>query len=296
MPALLLALHLVTGTLARPLMPADAPVVDPPMAAATRDAPPIEGQAPSAVRLLEAATHPPSARFFPRFSLVQYLTVVAGVFARPINPQPGDGWVWGITIGATAIALMTDVQTHRAIQEIPDPEVWPGYTLGGVVSLLGEGWVDFAVFVAIGLFGGRDGRRAAVAGLTALAVSGVVTRIGKLVFRRERPKTDPDRDHWFADNIAADAFPSGHAMCAFATAAVLASEYPQLSVLWYGLAAWVGLARIQVSTHWLSDVIVGAAFGLLIGWEAWRLTRALEIQLEPWIGGDSAGMVVSKQF
>jgi undecaprenyl-diphosphatase len=59
-------------------------------------------------------------------------------------------------------------------------------------------------------------------------------------------------------------FPSGHATAAF-TAAVFLSDDDALAPLWYGLAGAVALSRVYVRMHHASDVLAGAALGLVLG-------------------------------
>jgi len=76
-------------------------------------------------------------------------------------------------------------------------------------------------------------------------------------------KLQPFRSGWeglFAqENLA---FPSGHTMVAFATAAGLAILWPRWRWYFYGGAALVAAERVLENAHWLSDT-VGAA-GLAI--------------------------------
>jgi hypothetical protein len=63
-----------------------------------------------------------------------------------------------------------------------------------------------------------------------------------------------------------DAFPSGHTATAFSIATVIAKQYDQnliVPVLSYAAASIVGITRIGESTHWASDVFVGAILGYL---------------------------------
>ncbi len=215
--------------------------------------------------------------------------------ARPFRPQPIDVWVIVPALIGTAIAINTDVLSHREIQKIPDPLLYQDKSLSWFVGYLGEGWVDVLVFVGVGLLGGDEGRTVAVAGLQALAASGIASLVSKRIFRLERPTYDGDRQHWFS-RIEADAMPAGHAMTAFATAAVLSRAWPRLSALFYGLALWVGLARVQQSAHWVSDIVVGAALGTLFGWESWRVTTEYGLTLQPWAGANGAGLTVTRAF
>jgi membrane-associated phospholipid phosphatase len=63
-------------------------------------------------------------------------------------------------------------------------------------------------------------------------------------------------------------FPSGHTTGAFAAATVFAMEYrdrPIVPIIAYTSASLIGLSRITENKHWVSDVLAGAALGLLSG-------------------------------
>jgi membrane-associated phospholipid phosphatase len=63
-------------------------------------------------------------------------------------------------------------------------------------------------------------------------------------------------------------FPSGHTTVAFAAATVFAMEYkdrPLVPVIAYTSASLIGISRITENKHWVSDVLAGAALGLLSG-------------------------------
>ncbi|MBL8890556.1 MAG: phosphatase PAP2 family protein [Planctomycetaceae bacterium] len=58
-------------------------------------------------------------------------------------------------------------------------------------------------------------------------------------------------------------FPSGHAATAFSMAVALSWAFPQGRLIFFSLAVLAGLQRIVSNSHWPSDVLVGAAIGLL---------------------------------
>ncbi len=237
---------------------------------------------------------PFAARVYPRIPITRVLLNTGSTLARPFRPELMDVFVIAPAMVGTAVALNTDLTTYALIQKLPNPVVGTR-PLAHWVSYLGEGWVDVGLFLALGLLGGRDGQRVCIAGLQALAATGIASFIGKRIFRLERPSFDRTRQHWFSRDTA-DAMPSGHTMSAFATATVLSQEWPRLAPVFYGLALWVGLARVQESTHWVSDVVVGAALGTLFGWESYKLTRAYELEIQPWAGPNGAGLTVAKGF
>jgi hypothetical protein len=62
-------------------------------------------------------------------------------------------------------------------------------------------------------------------------------------------------------------FPSQHTAMAFVAATFLDHELgyvsPWISIGGYAAATWVGFARVANNDHWISDVIMGAAYGMI---------------------------------
>jgi membrane-associated phospholipid phosphatase len=90
-----------------------------------------------------------------------------------------------------------------------------------------------------------------------------------IVAGRSRPFTRVgahEFDFWQFDNES-QSFPSGHTVVAFSVATVLASriDHWAASVLLYGAAAGVALARMYQDFHWSSDVFLGAVIGYSAG-------------------------------
>lgn len=77
----------------------------------------------------------------------------------------------------------------------------------------------------------------------------------KLAVSRERPDSSNSRS-----------FPSGHASGSFATATVLQRRYGwKAGVPAYALACYVATSRLNEGRHYLSDVVFGAALGIMSG-------------------------------
>lgn len=58
-------------------------------------------------------------------------------------------------------------------------------------------------------------------------------------------------------------FPSGHTVTAFALATAFGFLYPRLRVPAFLIAAMIGLSRVVLTAHYLSDVIAGAVVGVI---------------------------------
>ncbi len=96
----------------------------------------------------------------------------------------------------------------------------------------------------------------------------------KSLFRRERPERDRTADESLPYGMRVpitSSFPSGHATAAFTAAAVLSEDGG--AAIWYPLAALVAGSRVYVRMHHASDVIGGAALGVVLGAALRRIVR-----------------------
>ena len=124
----------------------------------------------------------------------------------------------------------------------------PLWLLGAAVALIwgNTTWRDFGWCVMAGTL-------AAGTAITAL----------KWLFRRQRP---PGKGKGFYMRVDRHAFPSGHAGRSACLIVLLSPLLPPwgfvLSACWAGL---VGLARVALQVHFISDIAGGWATGLLVG-------------------------------
>jgi membrane-associated phospholipid phosphatase len=96
--------------------------------------------------------------------------------------------------------------------------------------------------------------------------------------RRERP-----------DHGSGFAFPSGHASVTFATAAVLQQFGWKAALPAYALASYVAAQRVEANHHYLSDVIFGAAVGIVSA-RASNATTKHSFVMVPSVGPGQAGI------
>jgi membrane-associated phospholipid phosphatase len=146
-----------------------------------------------------------------------------------------------------------------------------------VLPLLGAAWL-------IGTATGSE-RVQDVAGHTLQAglTAGLAATTLKFLTGRDRPNGGSDADHFSPFRTGDTSFPSGHTALAFGIATALANEFEGTwdDIGLYGLATLTGLSRINDNKHWLSDVLGGAAVGVLAGRWATRSHRQLPITVGP---------------
>jgi PAP2 superfamily len=168
---------------------------------------------------------------------------------------------------ATAGAITAD---HQAMSEVvsQDPDfnhknVQISNALTG--GLLGAPVVLFAV----GQFGNNPHARETGILAGEAVLDGLVVEQGvKLMTWRERPSVDGAKGKFFQSSAGWDSsFPSSHSLLVWSSAAVMAGEYPSFwsQATIYTLATGVSLTRVLGQQHFPSDVLVGSAFGWMVG-------------------------------
>ncbi len=97
----------------------------------------------------------------------------------------------------------------------------------------------------------------------------VIKELIVLVYHRPRPYMVLPHLHTLISSTVTDnfqSFPSGHAVFFFALAVVLYFFHKKIGA-WYFIAAiLMGVARIFVGVHWPTDIIAGAAIGILVAY------------------------------
>ncbi len=101
--------------------------------------------------------------------------------------------------------------------------------------------------------------------LATVAVSGIVANIAKRLIGRVRPLY---QDDWSGlgfsplhGSFQFESFPSGHATTVGAIMMAVALIVPRARMLCLVLAMWLGVSRVLVSAHYLSDVVAGLTLG-----------------------------------
>ena len=172
----------------------------------------------------------------------------------------------------------------------PDlPVLWAGLTL------LGYGWALLMLVSGID----RAQAHGALVALLALVAGGLLSAALKGVWAWPRPLSVLPAGAIEPIGIAvrgATSFPSGHAMSAMATAALLVWLLPTTlprrawacaAVVVLGAAA--AFSRIMVGAHWPADVLAGGALGWLFALacigllQRWPLAQRVPLKARLWI-------------
>ncbi len=130
----------------------------------------------------------------------------------------------------------------------------------------GDGWLWYAMALAILVFGGEN----RFAALGAAGVASILSVVLFLWLKRfaARPRPCQIEPHCWATLLPPDqfSFPSGHTMTSFAIATSLSLFYPALTATLAFCAISIAISRIMLGMHFLSDVIAGALIGILLGY------------------------------
>ncbi len=129
----------------------------------------------------------------------------------------------------------------------------------------GDGWLWYMLGVILVLYGGPHRFASIGAAATTTAAGVFLFRTLKHASHRKRPcEIEP---HCWASILPPDkySFPSGHSITAFGVAISIGLFYPQLLGCLLTAAVLIAASRIILGMHFLSDVLAGAAIGMILG-------------------------------
>ena len=163
------------------------------------------------------------------------------------------------TAALAGAGLLGVVVSHRSDHRLSDWARDAGRSsYSGFGRILGDGWTQAGG--AVGAYAiGKLTHRPVVTHIgsdlvRAQVLNGVLTTGLKVAVGRRRPTG------------SAHAFPSGHTSATFATAAVIQRHYGwKVAAPCYALGGYVSVSRLVDHEHFLSDVIFGAAVGIVSG-------------------------------
>jgi membrane-associated phospholipid phosphatase len=213
-----------------------------------------------------------------------WLESVLKTFGRDVLRLPSKSTAITLGIGGAAAWAVHPVD-RRVTQEV-SASVGFDRTLE-IGEPIGSGWIQVGGAVGavlIGHIAGRPRLQHVGADLTrAQAVNALLTQALKVSVRRARP----DGSQY--------SFPSGHASASFATATVLQRHLGwKVGAPAYALAGFVAASRLQENKHFASDVIFGAAVGIVAGRTVTIGRGSARFAVSPVIVPGGAGVMVGR--
>ena len=163
-----------------------------------------------------------------------------------------------------------DHAIYAAIASTPSPTI--DRSIRGVSNAANRSVLWIAAAAVLALFGGRRGRRAAMAGLVSIGVSSGMVNLG---LKRIAVRARPDREgagvimDRRVEMPSSTSFPSGHSASGFAFATAVGRAIPWLALPLRLMAALVAYSRVHTGVHYPGDAVVGSlvggATGLVVG-------------------------------
>jgi undecaprenyl-diphosphatase len=183
-------------------------------------------------------------------------------------------WLIGIVIAAIAIvtAFHFDDTVRDFIAQHQNPTMrnlmrnvsffgdWPSHLVVGLL-LLGIAWQRHS----------QKWMRIFLSMLVAMAIAGVAGTVIKRTIPRARPSVKTEL-RWGGPRFSTKyhAFPSGHVVASTAFFGVLVFARRRVGLACLPIPILIGLSRMYLGAHYLSDVVCAAVLGILCAAVVWR--------------------------
>lgn len=126
----------------------------------------------------------------------------------------------------------------------------------------GDSWFWALGLIVLWIVGNSFWKEWSAVQFGSISLLAIMVLLIKFRIRRQRPVGEWGRIY---RNTDPHSFPSGHAARAFLIAAIAAGLGPPwLAALLWIWAPLVALARVAMGVHYLSDIVAGALFGILV--------------------------------
>jgi undecaprenyl-diphosphatase len=156
--------------------------------------------------------------------------------------------------------LEWDARLSDTMRVAEKPGAWR--TLAVFFAHSGDSWFWAAALIGLWFLGRSFWKEWAVVQFAGISVLAAMVMGIKFLVRRRRPEGE-----WggIYRNTDPHSFPSGHAARSFLIAVLASGLGPAwlAGILWVW-APLVALARVAMGVHYASDIVAGAAFGVVI--------------------------------
>ncbi len=135
-------------------------------------------------------------------------------------------------------------------------------TVAAVLAHSGDSWFWLAGLALLWWLGTDYWKRELLVMIISILAAALVVFVVKLIVRRRRPEGEWGK---FYRNTDPHSFPSGHAVRAMMLAVIMLGMSAWTGLVLLVWAPLVGLARVAMGLHYLSDVLAGMVLGAVIG-------------------------------
>jgi undecaprenyl-diphosphatase len=133
------------------------------------------------------------------------------------------------------------------------------------ISWLGDGWIWYALIIALPVADGTAGWQAASQMVATGIVGVIVYKLIKQRAFRERPYITHSAIDCGSVPLDRYSFPSGHTLHAVSFTLTLSSWFPEWGAALASFALLVALSRVVLGLHYPTDVAAGAVLGGALG-------------------------------
>ena len=184
---------------------------------------------------------------------------VEDALAGRVEDRRGPGSPWAVALRELGAV---DRAVYQAVAVTPTPHLDDAFRQLSTVANYSRLWLGMGA--AIGMFGGRRGRRVALEAVLAIGATSATVNLGlkSLAHRRRPDRPNPAGfEARFVPMPESTSFPSGHSATAFAFAYTVGRHYPGLAVPIRLLATGVAYSRVHTGVHYPGDVVLGSVVG-----------------------------------
>ncbi|MEK7658421.1 MAG: phosphatase PAP2 family protein [Patescibacteria group bacterium] len=132
-------------------------------------------------------------------------------------------------------------------------------------------WLYLILFLAINFK--KYWRMVLEAFIAAVATKFILTAAIRWMWFRPRPFAALNFIPLIDQSAKEASFPSGHASFYFALSTIVYFYNKKAGILFYIASFLIVISRVFTGVHWPSDILAGAALGILMGWLLNKLFR-----------------------
>jgi undecaprenyl-diphosphatase len=135
------------------------------------------------------------------------------------------------------------------------------YKIARAVSFTGDGYAYLLVAAVLLIVSPEAGLAVTLCGFLAFAFELPTYAVLKKTFKRRRPYLVVERLERIHDPSDEFSFPSGHTAGGFLMAYIVSHFFPGATLSMYIWASSIGISRVFLRVHFVSDILAGAALG-----------------------------------